>query len=693
MKKIRKMLAGLLGAAMVLTSFGTPAWAAGADKMPTIDTSKKGSLTIYKYEYNPAEGAATLKDGTGEATDANNVPTDAKPLAGVEFTIYKIADIEQTTGADGNVKLKYNPKINGIDSATFNQNVTDYSQISSAIDTAITSGKLQSAKLAAKTELNKGDNTASVTFSGLDLGVYAVKETNAPSQVVSKTANFLVSVPMTNKAGDDWLYDIKAYPKNETVYAGINLVKNGTTIKADGTKETVNLQGVTFALQSRPTGSASSVAWTDVTAYTTDSNGSINVTGLAPNDYRFIETDLGENNGYILNGKPYKFTVQNNGKIKVGDETAKDSVTITADNEKPDLKKEVKKGDKYENAADASIGDMVEWKVSASVPSNVDQLNKYSITDTMSNALTWVDADAALTITYKDNGAAVNSIDPAFAENIDYKLTKPNDNQEGGSWTIEFTEAGKTKLKANNISSIEVTFKTKLNKNANIGSAGNLNDAQLDYSNAIYPIVDPTNPNDSKTPGEDHIKDQAIVYSFSIDVTKVDGNNTTTKLEGVHFDLYKYSGSAESPTESELKGSEGKKINIADLVTDDKGKITVNGLENGKYYLVETKAATGGYNLLKAPVKVEIAQTYTVTKNTTVNKDTEGNVTSTTTVVNETFTGGDTNNAGTYSVTIENRKGFTLPKTGDIGTAMFLIIGIGGMLAAVYIMLRGRKRA
>lgn len=692
MKKIRKMLAGLLGAAMVLTSFGTPTWAAGADKMPTIDTSKKGSLTIYKYEYNPAEGAATLKDGTGEATDANNVPTDAKPLAGVEFTIYKIADIEQTTGADGNVKLKYSPIVTGIDSDAFNKNVTNYSQISSAIDAAITSGDLQSAKLAAKTVLNEGENTASVTFSDLDLGVYAVKETNAPSQVVSKTANFIVSVPMTNKAGDDWLYDIKAYPKNETVYAGINLVKNGTTIKADGAKETVNLQGVKFVLQSRPTGSASSGDWTDVSTYTTGANGNINVKGLAPNDYRFIETDLGDNKGYILNGKPYKFTVQNDGKIKVGNEDAKDSVTITADNEKPDLKKEVKKDDTYQNAADASIGDMVEWEVSASVPSNVDQLKKYSITDTMSNALTWVDADAALTITYKDNGAAVNSIDPAFAENIDYKLTKPNDNQEGGSWTIEFTEAGKTKLKANNISSIEVTFKTKLNKNANIGSAGNLNDAQLDYSNAIYPIVDPTNPNDSKTPGEDHIKDQAIVYSFSIDVTKVDGNNTTTKLEGVHFDLYKYSGSAESPTESELKGSEGKKINTADLVTDDKGKITVNGLENGKYYLVETKAATGGYNLLKAPVKVVIAQKYSVEKNTTVTKDAEGNVTSTTTVVNKTFTGGD-NNSGTYSVTIENRKGFTLPKTGDIGTAMFLIIGIGGMLAAVYIMLRGRKRA
>ena len=681
MKKFKKMLAGLLGAAMVLTSFGTPAWADGAARpnLPTIDTTQKGTLTINKYE------------GTDENT------SNDKPLAGVEFTIWKVADIERDTSPSSNVGFKFVPvsTLTSLTAEDFKSDKTDADKYTKEIydkvlaklnkNKKVEDGTLDGA-IKATTKIDDTTSKASAKFTDLDLGLYLVQETKAPSQIVNKTANFLVSVPMTNEAGNAWNYDVVAEPKNAAVYAGINLIKEGITIKADGTLATVNLAGVTFVLQSRPTGSDDSVTWTNVGSYTTESDGTINVNDLAPNDYRFIETGLGENNGYILNGKPYEFTVQNDGKIKVGSKKPTDIATITADNEKPDLKKEVKNGNTYENAADASIGDMVEWKVSASVPSNVDQLEKYSITDKMSSALTWVEAEAALNITYKSNGTPVN------AETTDYTLIKPTDNQEGGSWTIEFTKAGKTKLKTNNISSIEVTFKTKLNEKANIGSAGNLNDAQLDYSNAIYPLVDPTNPNDGKKPGEDHIKDQAKVYSFAIDMTKVDGNNTATKLEDVHFDLYKYSGTVTEPTESDLKGS-GKKINTTDLVTDINGKITVKGLENGNYYLVETKAAAGGYNLLKAPVKVVIAQEYSVEKKTTVTKDAEGNVTSTTTVVNKTFTGGDENNAGTYSVTIENRKGFTLPKTGDIGTAMFLIIGIGGMLAAVYIMLRGRKRA
>ncbi len=698
MKKIRKMLAGLLGAAMVLTSFGIPAWADSATRptLPTIDTTQKGTLTINKYE----------------GTDANT--SNDKPLAGVEFTIWKVADIEQDSSSSSKVGFKYTPVTGlGLDADDFTSNETEAQKYTDAIYAKVlnklnTNKKVENGTLAggktATTALDTTKTTATAKFTDLELGLYLVQETNAPSQIVNKTANFLVSVPMTNETGTAWNYDVVAEPKNEAVYSGITLKKTGTTISADGTKGTPTaLSGVQFALQRYNT---TSNEWELVTTadhadgiYTTNSAagtvGQITVDGLAPDRYRFIETSLGtgeENHGYILNGTPYEFIVNTNKSISINGENKGDSAVITADNEKPDLKKEVKKGDTYENAADASIGDMVEWKVSASVPSNVDQLNKYSITDTMSDALTWVEADADITITYKANKVAVDNI--AFAENTDYNLTKPTDNQAGGSWTIKFTDTGKSKLKAANIDSIEVTFKTKLNENAKIGKDGNLNDAQLDYSNAIYPTVDPTNPNNSKTPGEDHIKDQAIVYSFSIDVTKVDGNNNATKLSGVQFDLYRYTGNETNPTEEQLKqNAVAIKTN---LTTGIDGKIAesgLNGLKNGRYFLVETKAASG-YNLLKAPVEVNLNVDYVVKKTTDKWYDESNNLIGTKTTVTSTkFTGGDTNNAGTYSVTIENRKGFTLPKTGDIGTAMFLIIGIGGMLAAVYIMLRGRKRA
>lgn len=692
MKKFKKMLAGLLGAAMVLTSFGTPAWADSATKtnLPTIDTNKTGTLTINKYE----------------GTDTS------KPLADVEFTIWKVADIEQDSSPSSKVGFKYTP-VNGLEleEADFTSNATDaqgytdaiYAKVLKKLNSKIEDGTIGKGTKQT-TVLDESNSIASAKFENLDLGLYLVQETKAPSQIVNKTANFLVSVPMTNKDGTAWNYDVVAEPKNAAVYSGITLIKTGTTINADGTKGTSTpLSGVKFALQRYNT---TSKEWDLVTTdyadgiYTTSSEagkvGKITVNGLAPDKYRFIETSLetDENHGYILNGTPYEFIVNPDKTITINGKNKGEGALIDADNEKPDLKKQVKKGTGYADAADASIGDMVEWKVSASVPSNVDQLKKYSITDKMSDALTWVGAESALNITYKSNGKVVNDIDPEFAENTDYKLTKPADNKAGDSWTIEFTEAGKTKLKTNKISSIEVTFKTKLNENAKIGKEVNLNDAQLDYSNAIYPNSVPQNPNNGKEPGEDHIKDQAIVYSFAIDMTKVDGNNNETKLSGVQFDLYRYTGSETNPTEEQLKqNAPAIKTN---LTTGTDGKITDNGLkglENGRYFLVETKAA-GGYNLLKAPVEVKLNVDYEVKKTTDKWYDKNNNLIGTkTTVTSIKFTGGDAANLGTYSVTIENRKGFTLPITGDIGTAMFLIIGIGGMLAAVYIMLRGRKRA
>lgn len=654
MGKFRKMLAGVLSAAMVLSTMTVTAFAEDTNKMPTIDTNNKGSITINKYEGN----------------DTN------KPLAGVEFTIYKIADLEQ--GSDP-VELKYKSLIG--DNVTITSD-TKYNDIKSVVDAKVADRSLTGTSK--KTEMKNGKATAE--FTNLDLGVYLVEETKAPSQVVNKTANFLVSVPMTNEDGDDWIYNITANPKNETIYGGITLMKKGKTIKVNGSETEEALKNVSFELQKEET-----TGWTKVNEYKTDESGLINVTELAPATYRFIETNLGgtdDNKGYILDGKTaYEFTVQTDGKIKVGNAEASESAQITVYNEKPSLEKSVENANgSYDNDTDASVGDIVKWKVEASVPSNVNELKTYKLTDTMSDALTWEFANANLQIT--TNPSTV------LTKGTDYTLTVPTDNTAGEKWTIEFTEAGKTKLASSKVKVITVTFNTKLNENAKIGSDGNLNDAELDYSNAIYPTEDPKKPNNNKQPGEDKITDQAIVYSFQMNVLKVDGK-TNAKLEGVKFDLYSYTGAKTNPTEADLKGSDGKRI-AKDLTTDGEGKIQKTGLKKGTYYLVETqtvKTKDGKkYNLLKEPVKVEIKVDYVTETETTIDKDTNGNVIAATTVKNKTFTGGDTGSAGTFTVTVKNYTGFDLPITGGMGTVLFSIAGFALMAGAAFVLLKGRRK-
>lgn len=656
MGKFRKMLAGVLSAAMVLSTMTVTAFAEDTNKMPTIDTNttKTGSITINKYEGN----------------------NTTKPLAGVEFTIYKIADLEQSSSNP--VELKYKSLIG--DNVTITSDTT-YNDIKSAVDAKVTSGELAGISKTTVIESNK----ATAKFTNLDLGVYLVEETKAPSQVVNKTANFLVSVPMTNEEGNEWIYDITANPKNDTVYGGITLMKKGKTIKVDGTETEETLKNVSFELQKYET-----AGWTKVNEYTTDNSGLINVTGLAPATYRFIETNLGgtdDNKGYILDGKTaYEFTVQTDGKIKVGTTEASESATITVDNEKPSLEKSVENANgSYDNDTDASVGDTVKWKVEASVPSNVNELKTYKLTDRMSNALIWENVkDANLQITTNPSTVLTRGTDY-------YTLTVPTDKTAGGKWTIEFTEAGKKKLADNNVKVITVTFNTKLNENAKIGSEGNLNDAELDYSNAIYPTED---PDKDKQPGEDKITDQAIVYSFQMNVLKVDGKRNTP-LRGVKFDLYSYTGKETNPTEADLKGSDGKRI-AQDLTTDEEGKTQYKGLKNGTYYLVETETVTNKdgkrYNLLKEPVKVEIKVTYTTKTETTIDKETNGNVTAATTVKNETFTGGDTGSFGTFTVTVKNYTGFDLPITGGMGTVLFSIAGFALMAGAAFVLLKGRRK-
>lgn len=673
MKKKSRFLTGLLSAVMALSLCAMPAMAEGEiAPVSTIDTTRKGSLTIEKYE--------------GDTT---------KPLEGVEFTIYKVADIEQTKDEAGSVGVNYKSLVNGVDAIT---SETTYNDIKTQVDSAVESGKLTGT---AQTTALNSDGKACVKFTNLDLGIYLVVETKAPSQVVTRSANFLVSIPMTNETGEGWVYDVVAQPKNTTVYGGITLVKYG---KSGNDSETV-LAGATFVLQRNDGDSWTTLKkqedgkWVanesdDLTnaILTTSNDGSITVDNLEPGKYRFIE--ISAPNGYIADGKAtYTFTITTDDKGKLtynipAEYKYGDANAIKVVNEKPDLDKTVKKSDDtYDTDADYSVGDMVEWKVSATVPSKVDELKTFKITDTMSAQLTWVTSDADLTIA-TDN-------DTVLDKGTDYTLTTPEDGTEGGEWTIEFTDAGKKKLKDSKVSRIDVTFKAKLNEKANVGKDGNLNDAKLEYSNAIYPTEDPSNPNEGKEPKIDVIKDQSIVYTFLLDAVKVDGSNIETKLAGAEFDLYRYNGTETNPTEAKLK--EAGEL-VGHYKSDENGKLNITGLKKGTYYLVETKAPTytdtdgkeHSYNLLKEPVKVEISPAYATKTTTTTTTDEDGVTTTETVVENEKM--GNAGSNGTFTVTIKNNKGFDLPVTGGFGTLLFSAIGVLLVVGGVGVLMSTKKK-
>ena len=686
MKKVKRFLTGLLSAALALSLCAMPAMAERRLITSTIDPSIPGSLTIHKYE--------------GNEQDPN------KLLDGVTFTAYKVADIVQstdTTTGTTDVKMQPVEALTKIKPDIQITSETKYENIKDTVDAAL--AETADPKLAVFATATTGANgtKGQAVFSGMPVGVYLIVETDAPSQIVNKTANFLVSIPMTEADEEEtyWNYDIEVYPKNTAVYGGINLKKYGKNYNPDGTSTEVALSGATFYLQ-RKDGDQ----WVTVTApkvsdgngtvdgnglLTTSADGMINITDLAPGTYRFIEYSAPQ--GYIMDGQAaYEFTINDNQTVTISD-AYKDTLpdTIKVVNEKPSMEKQVKTGvDAYGKATDASVGDVVTWKVTAAVPSNVDKLAKYILTDTMSNALTWEnETEANLTIEPNQNVALV--------KDTDYKLTVPADDTKGGTWTIEFTAAGKNKLAANKVTSISVTFNTKLNDKATVNDKGNLNDASLTYSNGFK--SDKEGYPEQPDPKDEVIKNEASVYTFGMNVEKVDGKDSRGKLPGAEFDLYLYKGSEENPTEADLKNPD-KAVKVGHYTTDVNGEINVTGLKNGTYYLVETKAPTYNvvengetktysYNLLKEPVKVVVKVDYEVKETTTITTDENGNVTTNKMIESKKYVGGE---GGIFKVIIKNNKGFNLPTTGGFGTLLFSGIGVLLVVAGVGVLLSLKKK-
>ena len=234
MKKTKRLWALLLAMVMALGLI-TTAFAA-----PTIDSGRKASLSLYKYDITAAsaDGAwdAASYVSTGVQDDAVTDKLAQYAIQGVEFSYLRIADIamnnelvdgqrrvgvlygfadDAVLRAIGLTKADAYKRGNGVfyfTSDKLNKALADAladnaTTVKNALEATVRNG----GKAMPETEANGHSKV-----SGLKQGLYLVVETRVPENVISTCNPFFVSLPMTTVDGKDWNYDVTVYPKNQT---------------------------------------------------------------------------------------------------------------------------------------------------------------------------------------------------------------------------------------------------------------------------------------------------------------------------------------------------------------------------------------------------------------------------------------------------------------------------------------------
>lgn len=234
MKKTKRLWALLMVMVMALGLI-TTAFAA-----PTIDSGRKASLSLYKYDITAAsaDGAwdATSYVSTGVQDDTVTDKLAKYAIQGVEFSYLRVASIStysQRESGQYKVGVLYGFADDAVLQAIGLTKADAYKRGNGVF--YFTSDKLNKAladalaanattvKNALETAARNGGNALPETdasghskVSGLEQGLYLVVETRVPENVTSTCNPFFVSLPMTTVDGKDWNYDVTVYPKNQT---------------------------------------------------------------------------------------------------------------------------------------------------------------------------------------------------------------------------------------------------------------------------------------------------------------------------------------------------------------------------------------------------------------------------------------------------------------------------------------------
>lgn len=307
----------------------------------------------------------------------------------------------------------------------------------------------------------------------------------------------------------------------------------------------------------------------------------------------------------------------------------------------------------WQDVADHDIGDAIPFKLEGTVPADYDA--EYT-----SYYFAFHDKEEA-GLTFNKDSVKVYVDDDEIETGFEVKTTTT----DGCSFEVVFSNLKDIEaVHAGSV--IRVEYTSTLNPNAVIGGNGNLNKAQLEYSN---------NPRDTSSKDKT-VWDNVVVFTYQVVVNKyansVEENN---KLTGAEFTLSK-------------KLKDGTSKNIAVVKSESGTQFTFKGLDDGEYTLTET-VTPEGYNTID-PI------TFNVSANHEINWDGTGNRSA----LLESLTGNKgtgeitfTSDKGTGALTTDiiNKSGTVLPSTGGMGTTVFYVVG-GGLMAVAVVLLVTKKR-
>lgn len=485
--------------------------------------------------------------------------------------------------------------------------------------------------------------TMSVTAFAADTSCSLTVNANGGQNLQGQTINLykLFDVTTSNSGGKTNY----AYTVNDTYKATLATTLNiAETSKNEDFVTKVNDLEKTGTVQ-KFANDFTAKALTEKLSATTDS-GKI----TEPNtSYKFNNLAAGYYLVYVTGGKEIQSSLVTviNAKGEVNLKTEAPSITKRADKET------------------VSIGQVVKYTVTGSVPDTTgyDQYI-YKIHDTLSNGLNFVNDENGTDVI----GDTVN-VTVAFGKGTTDASTAPT------TATLDTTKkkmsldlsAWVRDNQANKGKEFTVTYYAKVNKNAVVTEK---NKAELEYGNKPGETTT-TKPSEVKTP------------TYHLDINKHIKGNKTSRLAGAKFSLYNSESDATNGTNAiKVSGSNGNYVvdpnsdntvfESVESIASEGYNLRVNGLAEGTYYLVETKAPEG-YNKLTAPIVVKI------TKSTTGNEE-------------DWTLSKDNAPELDKIIDVENSTGSILPSTGGMGTIAFTVVAALLVLGVAVSFIRDRKR-